>query len=109
MFKELKKGVIAGTALVTLVFAGTALADEHDSVDDIRDLSALTCRDLLLAAGEDRDAVILVLHAYLLGEAKQPVYNVDILAEATDGFMDACIDEPDSPALETMRKQFTSD
>lgn len=97
----------AAIALLTLTAilgpgsAGIAAAQEAGS----KDLRSVSCRDVLLASGEERDGIILVLHAYLLGEAKQPTYNSDALAEATDRFLDACIEEPKAQALGTMRRQ----
>ena len=91
--------MVAG--LATLALVAPAAADGHDT----KDLSTVTCKDVLLASGDDRDAVVLVLHAYLLGEAKQLTYNADALAEATDRFFDACIAKPDSQALKTLRDE----
>ena len=91
--------MVAG--LASLAFVAPAAADGHDT----KDLSAVTCKDTLLASGDDRDHIILVLHAYLLGEAKQLTYDADALAEATDRFFDACIAKPDAQALETLRNE----
>ena len=89
------------TGLASLAFVAPAAADGHGN----KDLSTVICKDVLLASGDDRDAVVLVLHAYLLGEAKQLTYDADVLAEATDRFFDACIAKPDAQALETLRKE----
>lgn len=70
-----------------------------------RDFSAVTCRDVLLASGDDRDDFVIALHAYLLGEAKQLTYDVDALSVATDRFLEACLKAPDASALSTMRDQ----
>lgn len=96
---------MVGLACMAFVTSDAATADEHTA----RDLSAVTCKDVLLASGEDRDGIILVLHAYLLGEAKQLTYDVDVLAEATDGFFETCIAKPESQALKTMRYQLKSE
>jgi hypothetical protein len=63
----------------------------------------LSCRDILLPSGNARENLVLVFHAYLLGEAKQLDFNALDLAEGTDRFLNACIDEPDPQALQTMR------
>lgn len=102
MIDSLRVAAVLVTAAATIGMSGQVIAQE----EELNDLGAINCRDILLAAGEDRDAVILVLHAYLLGEAKQLTYDPDELAEATDTFLDACIDKPDSKALATMRAQF---
>lgn len=76
--------------------------------DELKDISSITCKDVLLASGEIRDGVVLVLHGYLLGEAKQLTYDTDVLADATDLFLDACIANPDAQALATLRDQLKS-
>ena len=91
--------LVAG--LASLAFVAPSAADDHGN----KDLSTVVCKDVLLAHGNDRDAIVLVLHAYLLGEAKQLTYNADALAEATDRFFDACIAKPDAQALETLRNE----
>jgi len=76
--------------------------------EELTDIGSITCRDVLLSSGEVRDGVILVLHAYLLGEAKQLTYDDNVLGEATDRFLDACIAKPDTQALATLREQMKS-
>ena len=88
---------------IALVVGGAltqpALAEE-------RDFASVSCRDVLLAHGEERDLVVLALHAYLLGEKKQLRYDSSVLSAATDKFLDACIAEPEKQALATLRAQF---
>lgn len=92
---------LVATGLTGLAFVAPAAADGHGT----KDLSTVTCKDVLLASGEERDGIVLVLHAYLMGEAKQPTYDADVLAEATDRFFEACISEPDAQALKTLRDE----
>lgn len=89
------------TGLACFALVSPAIADEHGT----KDLSTVTCKDVLLASGDERDGIVLVLHAYLLGEAKQLTYDADVLAEATDRFFDACIAKPESQALKTLRDE----
>ena len=80
-------GLLLGLTVAMLSISQSELAIAQD--EEIKDLSTVSCRDVLLAHGEERDGVILVLHAYLLGEAKQLTYDANELAEATDSFFDA--------------------
>lgn len=98
---SVRSALLAFVAIIGPCLTGLASAQESG----IRDLRSVTCRDVLLASGDERDGIVLVLHAYLLGEAKQVTYDVDALAEATDRFLDECIAQPDAQALQTMRKQ----
>lgn len=92
--------------LPTLTIFGVLLATASDAAEDTgKSIAAVTCRDVLLASGEDRDGFVLVLHGYILGESKQLTYDSDLLATATDNFLDACIASPDASALSTMRDQ----
>lgn len=95
--------------LASTLILGTACPRPAAAQDDTsKDLRTVTCKDVLLASGEERDGILLVLHAYLLGEAKQPTYDSDVLGAATDEFLDACIEEPGAEALGMMRKQVSS-
>jgi len=94
--------ILSALAVASILFSTGSSAQESAE----KDLSAVTCRDVLLAAGEDRDGFVLVLHGYLLGESKQLTYDADVLADATDKFFEACLETPDASALSTMREQF---
>jgi hypothetical protein len=96
----------AGVVITSFVVGVPSIANAQE--DEFKDIGSITCKDVLLASGEVRDGVILVLHGYLLGEAKQLTYDSDVLAEATDRFFDACIAAPDAKALETLRDQLKS-
>jgi hypothetical protein len=103
--------LLAGIALFLVEPAGNTFAQDdamHDDViqfEEIRNLGSLSCRDILLASGGARENLVLVLHAYLLGEAKELEFNAMELAEATDRFLNACIAEPDAQALQTLRNE----
>jgi len=103
--------LLAGITLLLVDPVGNTFAQDdamHDDViqfEEIRNLGSLSCRDILLASGGARENLVLVLHAYLLGEAKELEFNAMELAEATDRFLNACIDEPDAQALQTLRNE----
>ena len=103
--KTMKQTLVTTLAVVGMSLGGLAAAQD----DTTKDLTSVTCRDVLLATGDERDGIILVLHAYLLGEKKQTGYDTDALGAATDRFLDACIDAPDAEALGTMREQVAAD
>jgi len=103
--------LLAGITVVLAGTVGNAFAQDkelHPDVlqfEEVRDLGSLSCRDILLASGAARENLVLVLHAYLLGEAKQLEFNAIELAEGTDRFLHACIAKPDAQALQTMRNE----
>jgi hypothetical protein len=92
--------------LPIMAILSTLLTTQSNAEEDTgKSLGAVTCRDVLLASGEDRDGFVLVLHGYILGESKQLTYDADVLAIATDHFLEACIKSPDASALSTMSDQ----
>ena len=93
--------ILCMLAVSTILWSKGSYADEPTE----KNLSAVTCRDVLLASGDERDGFVLVLHGFLLGEAKQITYDSDVLAVATDRFFEACLETPDASALSTMRDQ----
>ncbi len=97
----IKSLTIVSIAACAMSAPGIVIAAE----DELSDINSITCKEVLLASGEDRDGAILVLHAYLLGEAKQPKYDDNVLAAATDRLLDACVYSPDAKALATLREQ----
>lgn len=111
MNQKLKSYLCTFACLVALLIGPTGNAHAQDEdmhpdtaqFDEIRNLGSLSCRDILLTSGNARENLVLVFHAYLLGEAKQLDFNALELAEATDRFLNACIDKPDAQALQTMR------
>jgi len=111
MNQKSKTGFHAFVCVLALLVgaAGTAFAQDEDVNEDvlqfeeIQNLDSLSCRDILLTSGNARENLVLVFHAYLLGETKQLEFNALELAEATDRFLNACIDKPDAKALQTMR------
>jgi len=94
------------TAAVSCVLAASvAQANQHESAaDEVYDIAPITCKEVMILSGDDRDAVISFLHGYLLGESKQTQANLTKLGRATDDFMSNCLDAPTAKALETMRK-----
>ena len=78
----------------------TGMAAGEDEA--VKDLTAYSCKDVMRLSGTDRDVAIGVLHAYLLGKKGATTYNVEKLAEATDRFIDHCLDNPNDKALATM-------
>lgn len=101
--------LLASLGLFLIVPSNKTFAQDeamHDDVmqfEQIRNLGSVNCRDILLASGTARENLVLVMHAYLLGEEKELEFNAIELAEATDRFLNACIAKPDAQALQTMR------
>jgi len=58
----------------------------------------------MILSGEDREIAMALLHGYRLGKKNTTQYVTEVLAEATDSFMDYCLDHPMDNALATFEK-----
>lgn len=88
-----------------IFFLGAGLAGNAMGQDaKIIDLKSYSCKDIMRLSGGDRDLAIGVLHAFLLGKKGTTQFNVQKLADSTDKFIEACLDNPNDNALELMEK-----
>jgi len=96
------RSLLVGVTLATLCLgAKVTLAEEAQKTQDLNDY---TCKDIMILSGEDRDIAIALAHGFRLGEKKTTVYSTEALSEATDKFIDYCLDNPKQNALEAFRK-----
>ena len=68
------------------------------------DLSGHTCKDVMRLSGEDREIALALVHGYVLGRKGTTKYDVEVLAEITDRFIDYCLDNPKDNALAAFEK-----
>jgi hypothetical protein len=88
--------VVAAVFCVSL--AGVSVAGTNES----KDLNTISCKDIMRLSGGDRDISMGVIHGYLLGKKGTSKYKSDRLAEATDEFIETCLDNPKAMAIKTM-------
>ena len=69
-----------------------------------RDLKDKKCKDIMILSGEDREIAITLAHGYRLGKKSTNHYVPEVPGEATDNFMDYCVDHPGENALEVFEK-----
>ena len=95
--------VLAVAVTFTLLCLGgsTAFAGELSETKDLKDYK---CKDVMILSGEDRDMALAMLHGLRLGEKKTTQFLTEVLAEATDKYMDYCLDNPRENALAAFRK-----
>jgi hypothetical protein len=87
--------------LVALVgLAAVAPAMAQDSKD--RTVEQYKCRDVMREHGASRDNAIAFLHGYLLGKSGGQSFNLDTLHKQTQAFMELCLSNPDSKAVDQM-------
>lgn len=97
--KAMLAGVFAGLLVSPLAFAG----DTPSSAEDMYAIGEVTCKEVMILNGDERDEVISFLHGYLAGEAKKSEIDVVKLGHVTDAFLDKCLDSPGEKALKTLR------
>jgi len=101
---EGKESVIS-KLVISFVFVlglvGTASASEEDS----KSINDILCKDVLRTSGNDRDIAVAFMHGYLLGKSGKDVINRSKLYKASDDFIEACLDNTNSKAITTLKKQ----
>ena len=93
--------VMAASVLLALALPGAgALAAEPKGEKDVRDLRGNTCKDVMRLSGQDRDVALALAHGYVLGKKGTTKYEIEVLAQITDKFIDYCLDNPTANALD---------
>jgi hypothetical protein len=100
MPRSTSRWIVAATLAAVCVGITSGFAQEEP--EEPTDLSAITCKEIMVLSGEDRDLSILFLHGYFVGKSGKTVVDSEELAEATDVFIDQCLDHPGAKALATM-------
>ena len=91
------------TALVTaLSVVGSAAFAQEPSAK--QDLSGYMCKDIMRTSGDDREVALALLHGYRLGKMGTTQFDTQILAQATDDFIEYCLDHPNEKALAVFEK-----
>jgi hypothetical protein len=95
--------ILALAVTFTMMCLGdaTAFAGELSEPSDLKDFQ---CRDVMILSGEDREIAIAFAHGYLLGKKNTTRYIPEVLAVATDNFMNYCLDHPHDNALVVFEK-----
>lgn len=96
----------AAVVLTVLCWASSVLAQgqpdkasQHDRVIEL-----FTCKDVMRQPNASREIAIAFLHGYLLGRSGSSKFNVEVLENQTNAFIEQCLDNPQSKALDVMTK-----
>jgi hypothetical protein len=93
------RSIVIGIALCVSL-SGVAVAQDKDA----KDLRAYLCKDIMRMSGEDRSIAIAFLHGYMLGKKRTTTFDTQLMAEATDEFIEYCLEHPGAKALDAMNK-----
>ena len=99
---------IAMAVVVSVSIAGLSVAQSPKAGEDKKaksgDLNNYECKDVMRASGADRDIGLALLHGYFIGKKGVTTYSSEKMAEATDKFIEYCLDNPKTKAIEAMRQ-----
>lgn len=88
---------VAAFVVPALLSSGAVVAD-----DTIKDLKTITCKAVMKNEGGNQDVVIAFMHGYLMGKSGGTRVDTVKLGEASDAFIDACLDNPKSIAIKVL-------
>lgn len=80
--------------------------EKPESVE--KDITDYLCKDVMRMTGEDRSVSLGILHGYMLGIKGTTKFNHQELLDITDRFIDNCLDNPKSRALDVFKKSYTA-
>lgn len=68
-----------------------------------KDMNDYLCKDVMRMTGEDRSVSLGILHGYMLGVKGTTKFNHQELLIITDRFVENCLDNPQSKALDVFK------
>ena len=95
---RLSLSAIALSAIVGMSWSLPAYATNDRAVENY------TCKEVMRESGVDRNAAIAFLHGFILGKSGSTKFNLEALAKQTDNFIDNCLDNPTSKAIDVLTK-----
>jgi hypothetical protein len=102
--------MIGSRTMIYLVGAITAAATAATPMvslaqdTTVRSVEQYTCKEVMRESGSSRETAIAFLHGYIIGRSGSSEFDLELLANQTDAFMDRCLDNPNDSALDTMAK-----
>lgn len=68
------------------------------------DIATVTCSDVMILSGMDRDTTLAFIHGFIVGTSGESAFIASKLTDATDDFLETCIANPTDLAVATMRE-----
>jgi len=101
MSNSLRNFITAAVASVLLVGTTAALAEEESTQKNLNDF---VCKDVMRLSGSERENTLALAHGYRLGKMNTTTYEIEVLSDLTDRFIDYCLDNPNDKALAAFEK-----
>lgn len=93
------------TLISTLLFTA-AMFVPASAQDESADLGDLTCKQVMIMSGLDRETTIAFIHGYLTHKRGDTTVDLVAFEDANDKFLDNCLDNPSARAIDTMEAAF---
>jgi len=97
--KHFLRAIVIAVTLC-MVLSGVSIAQDKGP----KDLNGYTCKDIMRMSGENRSIAIAFLHGYFLGKKGTTAFDTLKMAEATDQFIEYCLDNPGAKVLNAMSR-----
>jgi len=97
--KSIIKGIVFA---VVLCVAASGVSIAGDNAE--KNLNDFTCKDIMRFSGDHRDIALAFIHGYRLGKKGTSVYSSEKLGDASDRFVEYCLDNSTAKALTAMDK-----
>lgn len=90
--------------LTTALTAATVIMSPFPATaaEDDGDLTTLTCKQVMILSGADRDTTIAFIHGIIVGKTGATDVDMDKLTDSTEAFLNNCLDNPTAKAIPTM-------
>ena len=63
------------------------------------DITSITCKDLLLMEGDQRDSTLVFFHGVMLGRNNTTMLDSEKISNQTDKVLEMCIAKPESKLM----------
>jgi len=101
MSNSLRNFMTAAVTSVLLIGTTVTLAEEESTQKNLNDF---VCKDIMRLSGSERENTLALAHGYRLGKMNTTTYEIEVLSDLTDRFIDYCLDNPNDKALEAFEK-----
>ncbi|MGK7939625.1 MAG: HdeA/HdeB family chaperone [Crocosphaera sp.] len=84
-------------ALLTLL--GLGVSTTQVKAETMLDITTITCKDLLLMEGDQRDSTLVFFHGVMLGRSQTTMLDSEKISNQTDKVLEMCIARPNSKLM----------
>ncbi len=100
---KVNKIINATAPIFAFLLCGVLAPFAAQAQQDERDLDNIECREIMILSGLDRDTAIAFMHGYLVGQSDETTFQLSRLTEATEIFLNDCLEKPDNNAVSVMK------